>query len=182
MGKHFRHEILAELAAIVSQPVGMLRIARKEQQPKALESVGVQDHRPCFLEAAPALGIQIFRTVRSAVLVGPDPDHPAMSPQIKIAGRQRFRNRSEGRIPFVAVKRAEPIAPGAVGGGRATAIRDRIDSGGDRVRVQTDSFGGFRYNSPRRNGRIAGIGKGLLRLMNGLDSSPAIPISCSRRV
>ena len=39
VGKHFRHEMLPELAPIISQPIRMLRIAREKKQPEILKRV-----------------------------------------------------------------------------------------------------------------------------------------------
>src|SRR6478752_7579897 len=114
----------------------MLRIAREKKQPQILESVGAQNDSSRFLEAALSLGIQVFGSIGSAVLIRSDPNDPAMSPQIKIAGGQCFRDRGERRVPFIAVVGTKPIAPSAIGGGRAAPIGYRIHSDGDRMGVQ----------------------------------------------
>jgi hypothetical protein len=84
--------MFAQLTGVVAQSIRVLRIAGEKKQTKVLKSVGAQNHGPSSLIATPARGIYVFGPVRVTVLIGSDPDNPAMSSQIKIAGRQRFRN------------------------------------------------------------------------------------------
>ena len=86
-----------------------------------------------------------FELVRSHLQEGlfSDPDNTAMSPQVKIAGCQRLRNRLEGRIPFIPGKRAEPVTPGAVSRRGAATIWDSVNPDSHRMGVQTESFRGF---------------------------------------
>src|SRR6516225_1387108 len=105
----------------------MPRVTREEKQANVLKRVRAQNHDASPLKATPTRRIDIFCPVRPAVLVGSDLDNTAMRPQIKIAGGKCLRNRRKGRIPFVSVKRAEPVTPGAVSRRGATAIWDRIN-------------------------------------------------------
>src|SRR6516165_9813700 len=140
MRKHFRHEMLAQLTAVVAQSVRVVRITRKEKQTNVLKRVRAQNHEASPLKAAPAGRINIFGPVRPAVLVGSDPNNTAMSPQIEIAGGQCLRNRREEWIPFFPVKRAEPVTPRTVSCRGATAIWDSVNPDSHRMGVQTYSF------------------------------------------
>jgi hypothetical protein len=84
--------MFAQLTGVVAQSIRVLRIAGEKKQTKVLKSVRAQNHDPSPLKATSARGINVFRPVCVTVLIGSDPDNPAMSPQIKIAGRQRLRN------------------------------------------------------------------------------------------
>src|SRR6516164_9632232 len=104
----------------------MARFTREEKQTKVFKRVRAQNDDASPLKTTPAGRINVFGPVRPTVLVGSDPDNTAMSPQIEIAGGQCLGNRREGRIPFVPVKRAEPVTPGAVSHRRPTTIWDGI--------------------------------------------------------
>src|SRR3984957_1453125 len=114
----------------------MLRIAGEKKQTEVLKSVRAQNHGASPLKATLARRIYIFGPVRVTVLIGSDPDNPAMSSQIKITCRQCFWNRGKGRIPFVPVIGAEPITPSAVSRRGTTAVRNGINPDGHRMGMQ----------------------------------------------
>src|SRR5262249_17230634 len=132
-----RHEIFAQLTAVVAQSVRVVGITREKKQTKVLKRVRAQNHDASPLIATPAGRINVFGPVRSTVPVGSDPDNAAMSPQVKIAGGQCLGNRCEGRIPFVPGKRAEAVTPGAVSRRGATTIWDSVNPDSHRMGVQT---------------------------------------------
>src|SRR6516162_7318769 len=121
----------------------MARITREEKQAKVLKRVRAQNHDASPLKATPTRRINVFGPVRPAVLVGSDPDNTAMSPQVKIAGGQCLRNRRKGRIPFVPVKRAEPVTPGAVSHRGPTTIWDGIYPNSYGMSMQPQSLRSF---------------------------------------
>src|SRR5580704_5227621 len=143
VGKHLGHEVFAQLTGVVAQSIRVLRIAGEKKQTEVLKSVRAQNHGASPLKATLARRIYIFGPVRVTVFIGSDPDNPAMSSQIKITGRQCFRNRRKGRIPFVPVIRAEPITPGAVSGRGTTAVRDSVNSDRYWVGMQAQFLGGL---------------------------------------
>jgi hypothetical protein len=84
--------MFAQLTGVIAQSIRVLRIAGEKKQTEVLKSVRAQNHDPSPLKATPARGINVFGPVGVTVLIGADPDDPAMSPQIKMTGGQRLRN------------------------------------------------------------------------------------------
>jgi hypothetical protein len=84
--------MLAQLTSVVAQAIGMVRITRKEKKTNVLKRVRAQNDDPSPLKTTLPGTINVFGSVCLTVLIGSDPDNPAMSPQIEITGGQCLGN------------------------------------------------------------------------------------------
>ena len=85
-----QHQVLADQAGGVGEPVGKPRRRRVQQQARRADAVAGQDHDLGRLELLAPVGVVVDRAGRHAVLVGGDLAHPAARAQLD-AGADRER-------------------------------------------------------------------------------------------
>ena len=121
------HQVLADHAARIRQPVRELRVRRHQQQPRRFGAVRPHDQRTRPLESFAPPPIEVGNAGRAARSIGLDARDVAVGPHFAAAGGFRLRHdgRQRGRLRHHLA--AEAVTEAAVNARRAAAIWLRID-------------------------------------------------------
>ena len=142
------HEVPADQAAPIGQPVGEPRRARVQQEPRRADPVGGQDDRARLLLAQASLAIVVERPVGPPVRAERDLAHAGARLEAR-AGRERL-----GPVGDVGARlrpgRAAEVAGAAVDAGAAAVVVAREDGAVRRPPVPAETIEAPGHRGPER--------------------------------
>ena len=137
------HVVPAKLTGGIAQTIRMPGVTGKEHQSDVFIGIRRENDSPRSLFQHTTVAIDVFDADCAAIAIGQDPSHPRVSTQSEIVRATCERHQLASGMPFVAIPRAKPVVPGAVGKLRnAVMLHGRLPHR-SRVRVQTSRPGSF---------------------------------------
>src|ERR1051326_701747 len=135
------HQVLADEATRIREPIGKPRGLRHQQQPRRFRTVAAHDDGLGPLEHLALLRVEVYGAVRAAAFIRLDLAHLASGANFALARALCHRDDTRERTRFRANLAAIAFAKAALQAGVAPAIRARKDRHRRRKRMQAEFSG-----------------------------------------